>query len=105
LSRQADEVRNKYLGSVKPKADDLRKKQQGLFTGPQEVRVKVSANEQYPDKLTAGQASEIVVGKIPSPRSPGLKVHGVRAVLEGPAPRRDQIQALVDKANMERVLQ
>ena len=105
FGRQADDVRNRHLASVKPKTDELRKRQQGLFYGPQEVRVKVSANEEFPQKLAPGQGSEIVVGRVPAPRSPGLKVHGVRTVVEGPAPKREEIQALLNKAKMERVLQ
>jgi len=103
--KQADDVRNKHLASVKPKTDELRKRQQGLFSGPQEVVMRVSANEQYPEKFTPGQESEIAVGKVPAPRSPGLKVHGVRTVVKGPTPKREEIQSLVDKAKIERVLQ
>jgi hypothetical protein len=45
------------------------------------------------------------VGKVPGPRSPGLKVHGVRAVVKGPTPKRKEIMSLVEKAKMQRVLQ
>ena len=103
--KQADDVRNKHLASVKPKTDELRKRQQGLFSGPQEVVMRVSANEQYPEKFTPGQESEIAVGKVPAPRSPGLKVHGVRTVVKGPTPKREEIMSLVDKVKMQRVLQ
>jgi hypothetical protein len=102
--KQANDVRDKHLASVKPKTDELRKRQQALYSGPQEVLLRVSANEQYPEKLTPGPESEIVVGTVPAPRSPGLKVHGVRALVKGPAPKRDEITALVDKAKMERLL-
>jgi hypothetical protein len=105
VGRQANEVRNKHLASVKPKTDELRKRQQALFSGPQEVMLRVSANEQYPEKLSPGYESEITVGAVPAPRSPGLKVHGVSAVVKGPAPKREEIMSLVDKAKMERVLQ
>jgi hypothetical protein len=105
FGRQANQVRDKHLASVKPKTDELRKRQQGLFSGPQEVVMRVSANESYPEKPTPGHESEIAVGKVPAPRSPGLKVHGVRAVLKGPTPKREEILSLVDKAKMERVLQ
>jgi hypothetical protein len=105
FNKQANEVRIKHLASVKPKTDELRKRQQGLFSGPQDVMLKVSANEQYPEKLSPGHESEIAVGKVPAPRSPGLKVHGVRAVVKGPTPKREEIMSLVDKAKMERVLQ
>lgn len=105
FGKQADDVRNRHLASVKPKTDELRKRHQGLFSGPQDVMLKVSANEQYPEKLSPGHESEIAVGKVPAPRSPGLKVHGVRTVAKGPTPKREEIMSLVDKAKMERVLQ
>jgi hypothetical protein len=104
FGRQSNAVRDKHLASVKPKTDELRKKQQGLFSGPQEIAETVSANEQYPEKITPGYQSEITVGKVPAPRSPGLKVHGVRTVAKGPAPKREEILSLVDKAKMERLL-
>jgi hypothetical protein len=104
FGKQADDVRNKHFAGVKPKTDELRKRKEGLFTGPQEVVLKISVNEQYPEKLTPGHESEIVVGKVPGPRSPGLKVHGVRAVLKGPSSRREEIMSLVDKAKIEGVL-
>lgn len=103
--RQANDVRERHLASVKPKVDELRKRQQGLFTGRQEVVLRVTANEQYPQKLTPGQESEIIVGKVPGPRSPGLKVHGIRALLKGPAEKREEILSLVDKTKMEKGLQ
>lgn len=105
FGKQADDVRNRHLASVKQKADELRKQQQGLFSGPQEVVLRVTANEQYPERLTPGHESEIIVGKVPGPRSPGLKVHGVRALLKGPPPKREEIMSLMDKAKMEKVLQ
>lgn len=104
FGRQANDVRDKHLASVKPKTDELRKRQQCLFSGPQDVVLKVSANEQYPEKPTPDQESEITVGTVPGPRSSGLKVHGVRAVVKGPTPKREEIISLVDKAKMERLL-
>ncbi len=101
---QSKEVRAKHLASVKPKTEELRKKQQALFSGPQDVVVRISANEEYPEKITPGYESEVVVGKVPAPRSPGLKPHGVRTVVKGPAPKREEILSLVDKSKMERVL-
>jgi hypothetical protein len=104
FGRQANDVRDKHLVGVKPKTDELRKRQQGLFPGPQEVVMRVSANEQYPEKLTPGQGSEITVGAVPGPRSSGLKLHGVRTVVKGPSPKREEILSLVDKVKMERLL-
>lgn len=105
FNRQANEVRNKHLASVKPKTDELRKRQQALYYGPQEITFRVSANEQYPEKLTPGHESEITVGAVPAPHSPGLKVHGVRALAKGPTPKREEILSLVDKAKLGRILQ
>lgn len=82
FGRQANEVRDKHLASVKPKA-----------------------NERYPQPPVPGQETVIDVGKVPSPKSPGLKVHGVRAVARGRTPNREAIMSLVDKAKMQRVLQ
>ena len=104
INTQANEVRNKHLASVKPKTDELRKRQQALYSGPQEIMVRVSANEQYPGRISPEEESEMAVGVLPGPR-PGLKVHGVRAVVKGPAPQREKIMSLVDKAKMERLLQ
>lgn len=105
FGKQANDVRAKHLASVKPKTDELRKKQQGFLSGPQDIVMRVSANEEYLAKMTPGYESEITVGKVPGPESPGLKVHGVRVVLKGPSPKREEILSLVDKAKMERVLQ
>jgi hypothetical protein len=101
--KKAGEVRAKYLASVKPRVDSLRAKMVGLNYAPQDVTVQISVNEVYPQK--DDQASEIVVGKVPAPRSPGLRVHSVRMVLKGPAQKRQEIESAVEKAKLERLLQ
>lgn len=103
--KKAGEVRAKYLASVKEKADALRARQKDLYYGPQDVEVQISVNELYPDRLYPATESEIVVGKVPAPRSPGLKVHGVRMVLKGPAPKREELRSAVEKGKLERLLQ
>jgi hypothetical protein len=102
--KKASEVRAKYLASVKPQIDLLRAKLAALNYAPQDVMVQISVNEAYPEKFDQVHASDIVVGKIPAPRAPGLKVHGVRMVLKGPA-KREELMSAVDKAKLERLLQ
>jgi hypothetical protein len=101
--KKATEVRTKYLASVKPQTEPLRAKLAALNYTPQDVTVEVFANEAYPEKLDQAHASEIVVGKVPSPPSPGLKVQGVRMVLKGPA-KREELLSAVDKAKLSRLL-
>jgi hypothetical protein len=103
--KKAGEVRAKYLATVKPQIDSLRAKMEALNYAPQEVRVQILANEIYPEKFDPSQASEIVLGKVPAQRSPGLKVHGLRMVLKGPAPKREELRSAVEKAKLERLLQ
>jgi len=103
--KKAGEVRAKYLAGVKPQIDLLRAKMEALNYAPQDVTVQISVNEVYPEKLNPSQASEIVVGKVPAPRSPGLKVHGLRLVLKGPAPKREELRSAVEKAKLEHLLQ
>jgi len=103
--KKASEVRAKYLATVKPQIDSLRAKMEALNYAPQEVRVQILANEIYPEKFDPSQASEIVLGKVPAQRSPGLKVNGLRMVLKGPAPKREELRSAVEKAKLERLLQ
>ena len=102
--KKASEVRAKYLASIKPQIDPLRTKLAALNYAPQDVSVQISANEMFPDKLNPAEESEIIIGKVPAPRSPGLKVHGVRMVLKGPA-KREELMSAVDKGKLERLLQ
>jgi hypothetical protein len=103
--QKAGGVRAKYLAGVKPQVDLLRAKLETLNYAPQDVTVQISANEAYPEKLNPSQASEIVVGKVPAPRSPGLKVHGLRLVLKGPSSKREELRLAVEKAKLERLLE
>jgi hypothetical protein len=103
--KKAGEVRVKHLAGVKPQVDLLRAKMEALNYAPQDVMVQISVNEVYPEKFNPSQASEIVLGKVPAPPSPGLKVHGLRLVLRGPAPKREELKSAVEKAKLERLLQ
>lgn len=105
FDKQAREVRNRHLESVKNQVDQLRAKLQTLYYGPQDVVMRVSVNEQYPHSPDPQRGSEVVVGKVPAPKSPGLKVQGVRMVLEGPTAKRQELMSVVDKAKLERLLQ
>lgn len=64
------------------------------------VGVEISANELFPFAPQAGFGSEIRAGTVPAPRTGGLKIHGVRMVVEGPASRRKTIEALADKKKL-----
>jgi len=104
-SRKANEVRTKHLASVKPQVDALRAKLATLNYAPQGVSVEVSVNETYPEKLDPAYVSEVAVGKVPDPRSPGLKVQSVRVILKGPTAKREELRSAVQKAKMERLLE
>jgi hypothetical protein len=103
--KKASEVRANYLATVKSQIDALRLKMAALNYAPQDVLVQISVNEPYPEKLDQSQASEIVLGTVPVRGSPGLKVHGVRMVLKGDAPKREELKSAVEKAKLERLLQ
>ncbi len=103
--KKASEVRARYLASTKPQVDTLRAKMAALSYAPQDVVVRIAANEQYPTSPDPKRGSEIIVGKVPAPKTPGLKVHGVRVVLEGPAAKREELQSAIDQEKLKRVLQ
>jgi hypothetical protein len=102
--KKASEVRAKYLASVKSRVDALRVKMAALNYAPQDVMIQISVNEMYPEKIDQSQASEIVIGKVPVQGSFALKVHDVRMILKGPAPKREELRSAVEKARLERLL-
>jgi hypothetical protein len=83
----------------------LESRQKALAYGGSTVGVSLVANERTPRRLDPDAASEWVAGKLPTPKSPGLKVHNVRVVMEGPAARRATIFSALDKAKVARVVQ
>jgi hypothetical protein len=103
--KKANEVRAKYLTGIKPQVDPLRAKIAALNYAPQDVVVRITANEQFPTSPDPKRGSEIIVGKIPPPKPPGLKVHGVRVLLEGPSPRREELQSGIDKNKLKRIVE
>ncbi len=104
-SRKGREVRDTYLASVRRQVDDLESRQKALDYRGSAVNVTLVANERAPRRLDPAAASEVVAGKLPTPQSPGLKVHNVRVVMEGPAARREKILAALDKNKVARIVQ
>ena len=103
--KKASDVRANYLARVKPQIDLLRAKLGTLNYAPQDVTVQIIVNEIYPEKLDPSQASEVILGKVPAPSSPGLKVHGVHVVLKGPTQKREELRSVIEKVKLERMLQ
>jgi len=101
-SRKGREVRDKYLAGVQPQVDQLEARQMGLDYRGSSVNVSLVANER--SASSRGPAA-IHVGKIPAPKSPGLKVHNVQVFLEGPVAKRAVIQAAIDKDKLARIAQ
>ena len=103
--KKANEVRAKYLAGTKPQVDPLRAKIAALSYAPQDVVVRITVNEQYPASPDPKRGSEIIAGRVPAPKSPGLKVHGVRVLIEGPSPKREELQSGIDKDKLKRMLE
>ncbi len=104
-SRKGHEVRDKYIAGIEQQSNQLSARQRMLEYQGSVVNVSLGANERYPRSPDPKAGSEIVVGKTPTPKSPGLKVHNVRVVLEGSTARREQIQAAIDKDKLARIVQ
>lgn len=105
FSRKGHEVRNAYLASVRAQVEQLEARQKALQYGGTSIDVRLVANERYPAKIDAASASEVVAGKLPTPMPAGMKVHNVRAVLEGTAAKREQILAALDRNKLARIVQ
>jgi hypothetical protein len=104
-SRKGREVRDTYLASVRKQVDDLEARQKTLDYRGSSVSVILVANERQPRRLDPAAASEVVAGRLPTPKSPGLKVHNVRVVMEGPPARREKILAALDRDKLARIVQ
>jgi len=104
-SRKGREVRDKYLAGVQQQVAQLEAKQKAAAYRGSAVNVTLVANERNPRSPDPKNGSEIIVGKAPTPKSPGLKVHNVRAVIEGSAEKREIIQAAIDKGKLTRIVQ
>jgi len=104
-SQKGREVRNKYLASVQQQIDQMEARQKALEYGGSAVSVTLVANDVEPGSLNPKTGAEISVGKSPVSKSRGLKVQSVRALLEGSAAKRDQIQAGINKEKLARIVQ
>lgn len=101
-SKKGREIRDRYLASVKQNVEQLEAKQKALEYRGSSVTVRIVANE---EGRASSAAAPIVIGKTPTPQSPGLKVHNVKVYLEGSAEKRGVIQAAIDKAALARIAQ
>ena len=100
-----DAVAFRYYDSIKPQMTQLEDKRRALHYDWWEVSVRLMANERFPHAPSATLESEIVVGNPALPKAPGLKVHNVRALFKGPALKREEIQAAIDKDKLARIVQ
>jgi hypothetical protein len=103
-SAKSRAVRDKYWASVQPKIDAIEARKRALSEGMASVDVVVAANERYPHAPQANMGSQIAFGKVPRPKAAGLKLDGVRVVLEGPASRRELIAGALDRAKIEKLV-
>jgi len=101
-SRKGREVRDKYLAGTRAQVDQLEAKQKALEYGGSGVVVTLVANERY---ARSSKPAAMVVGKMPTPKSPGLKVHNVQVYFEGSEARRPVIQSAIDKDKLARIVQ
>lgn len=104
-SRKGREVRDAYLASVRSKVEALEARQKTLDYRGSAVNVILVANGGQPRQVDPTAAFEVVAGKVPTPNAPGLKVHNVRAVVEGPAARREAFRPALDKEKLARIVQ
>lgn len=103
-SSKGREVRYKYLASVEQQKAQLEAKMNTLDYRGSEVSVSLVANADDPSSPNPKVASEIIVGKVPTPKATGLKVYNVRAIIEGKAAKREQILAAIDRKKLEGIV-
>ncbi len=104
-SAKGREVRDRYLASVRGKVEELEARAKTLNPGETTVLVRIAANEsRFSDVPTSETGSQLVFGKAPVAH-PGLKVQGVRVVVQGPAQKRREIEAALDKEKLKRLAQ
>jgi hypothetical protein len=105
LGAQRDAVRKRHLDAVKPQLDAVEAKWRALPAVLGEFDVVLKANG-YDTKPRAHEL-DIKLGTLPSPRGKGFKVHGLQAVVSGPASNLEQRQALIagfDRARLQALL-
>jgi hypothetical protein len=105
FSRKGREIRERYLAGVQAQRAQLEAKQRTFLYGDVSVSVRLVANPSDSRPVNPATASEIMVGKAPARNAAGLKVQGIRAVVEGPAAKREQIRDAIDRAKLTRLLQ
>lgn len=104
LERLAAAVARQRQGWLDKYSEAPRARVADLSYAPVDAVVRIMANDAHAEALAPKRESEIAVGTVPAPRVPGLKVHGVRVVVEGPGLRRDGLANATDRAKLERLL-
>jgi hypothetical protein len=106
LGAQRDAVRQRHLDAVKPQFDAVEARWRALPAVLGEFDVVLKANG-YDTKPRAHEL-DIKLGTLPSPQGgKGFKVHGLQAVVGGPANNLEQRQALIagfDRARLQALL-
>jgi hypothetical protein len=97
-------IRDRYWAGVQPKVAELEARANTLRPSGNTVNVRMIANEQSAgSKPAAHMGMQFTAGKVPAP-NPGLKVQGVRLIVEGTAEERRAIEAAVDREKLKRVV-
>lgn len=96
-SKKAREIRDKYRRSIEPQLAELEARKKTLVSSDTTVNVSIVANEHDAKPVNRNAASELTAGKAPVAKVTGLKVQGVRVIVEGPAPKRDEILNAMDR--------
>jgi len=103
-SKKGREVRERHLVAIQPQIAQLEAKQKALNYGDISVSLRLVANERDAKKSNLQTMSELMFGKSPAPKSTGLKVQGIRVVVEGQSPKRDEILNAVDREKLTRMV-
>lgn len=103
-SAKGREVRDRYWASVQSQVDQLEARARTMNSGDVNVIVRIAANERYVDTPKPEAARQFTAGKVPASH-PGLKVQGVRLLVEGSATERGAIEAAVDPEKLKRLVQ
>jgi len=103
-SAKGREVRDRYWASVQSQVDQLEARERTMNSGDVNVIVRIAANERYVDTPKPEAARQFTAGRVPASH-PGLKVQGVRLLVEGSATERGAIEAVVDPEKLKRLVQ
>lgn len=106
LGAQRDAVRRRHLDAVKPQFDAVEARWRALPAVLGEFDVVLKANGH--DTRPRAHELDIRLGTLPSPQGgKGFKVHGLQAVVSGPANNLEQRQALIagfDRSRLQALL-